>query len=181
VAAVFAIQPFTGGVSARLVSVEESYPSGSMCEWADDPQGSRPTRLPRFPAALSGAADSGRAPARPSGAETSLPRCSAGGQRAVVAAQNEITRAPIRTLRDTYPTYTACGAEPPDQRGLSAGQQTCGPPESLTGSEHTGQCRRAGTEADARGTERRSSSITACYIDPVNGDVYAVESDVGDG
>jgi DNA-binding beta-propeller fold protein YncE len=178
-AAVLLATPFTGGVSARLVSVEQ-YPPGATCEWGDNPSGIPPDLVASVfrersqqPFVL---AEMQRG-LQQRNLAAALQR---GGGRATPTAQVELTRAPIRTLRDTYPTYTAVAVNlQTDEVYLQD--------NNLWSTRIFGRLDNTPPDAEIlepkrilEGPETEIQFNNGLYIDPKNGDVYAVESDVGD-
>jgi hypothetical protein len=178
--AVFAWQPLADRADTRLVAVEE-LPSGAMCTWADDPSGLPPDHVvsvyrqrsqqPFVAAALRRGLD-----------ELNLFAALQGGARRAVSgtSRQEISRAPVRTLRDTYPTYTAVA--------LNLQTNEVYLQDNNLWSTRIFD-RLTNTPADApfsepkriiAGENTHIQFNNGLYVDPKNGDVYAVESDVGD-
>jgi 6-phosphogluconolactonase (cycloisomerase 2 family) len=102
------------------------------------------------------------------------------GRRAVIPALVELTRPPVRTLKDTYPTYTA----------VAVNLQT---DEVILQDNNLWSARifnrlddtpaAAALKEPKRIIEGPDTDIqfnNGLYIDPQNGDIYSVESDVGD-
>jgi DNA-binding beta-propeller fold protein YncE len=101
-----------------------------------------------------------------------------GGTRAV--PQAELTRIPVRTLRDTYPTYTAVAVNlQTDEVYLQ--DNNLWSARIFNRLDNTPETVDVQTPKRVlEGPETEIQFNNGLYIDPKNGDVYAVESDVGD-
>jgi len=159
----WAAVPVTG--TAQLVSVQ-SFPEGAACTWEN------PSTVPLF-ASLE--------PSLFVAAMQQQQQQAAGGRRAPLSAITEITRPlEVRTIADTYPTYTAVGVNLlTDEVVLQ---------DNNLWSTRVFN-RLDNTPANARFTEPKrviSGENTfiqfnnGLYVDPENGDIYSVESDTGD-
>jgi DNA-binding beta-propeller fold protein YncE len=176
--AFLALKPFTNSVSARLVSVEE-FPSGAMCEWGVNPAGVTPDLV------ASVFREQSQQPLLVAQLQQGLEQrnlfaaMQRGGGRAMTAAV-ELTRSPIRTLRDTYPTYTAVALNLQTNEvylqdnnlwSTRIFDRLANTPDGVDVLE---------PKRVLQGPETHIQFNNGLYIDPKNGDVYAVESDVGD-
>lgn len=182
--AVFAIWPFTDNSSARLVSVEEM-PDGAMCAW--EPNGGG---IPSYAAVTSDQMVSlARERSRQAGLmeafrqglqQRNLAFAMQQGRRAVIPALAEIMRAPVRTLQDTYPTYTAVAVnfltdEVVLQDNNLWSTRFFNRMDNTPAGVEFQQPRRV-----IQGPDTEIQFNNGLYIDQQNGDVYSVESDVGD-
>ena len=159
----WAAVPVTG--TAQLVSVQ-TFPEGAACTWEN------PSSVPLL-ASLE--------PSLFVAAMQQQQQQGGGGRRAPLQAVTEITRPlEVRTIADTYPTYTAVGVNLlTDEVVLQ---------DNNLWSTRVFN-RLDNTPANARFTEPKrviqgeSTFIqfnNGVYIDPQNGDIYSVESDTGD-
>jgi DNA-binding beta-propeller fold protein YncE len=177
-AALFLPRPFTDDVSARLVSVEE-FPTGAMCEWIQNPAGVTPDLV------ASAHRQQSQQPFLLAQVQQGLEQrnlfaaLQRGGARSI-PAQVELTRSPIRTLRDTYPTYTAVAVNLQTNEvylqdnnlwSTRIFDRLANTPDHVDVQE---------PKRILQGSNTHIQFNNGLYIDPKNGDVYAVESDVGD-
>jgi 6-phosphogluconolactonase (cycloisomerase 2 family) len=159
----WAAVPVTG--TAQLVSVQ-TFPEGVACTWEN------PSTVPLY-ASLE--------PSLFVAAMQQQQQQGGGGRRAPLQAVTEITRKlEVRTIADTYPTYTAVGVNLlTDEVVLQ---------DNNLWSTRVFN-RLDNTPANARFTEPKRviqgentfiQFNNGVYIDPQNGDIYSVESDTGD-
>lgn len=183
-ATVFAIWPFTDDTSARLVSVQ-ALPEGSVCAWEPDGAG--------IPSDLGVTPDQMVSLARERSQQASLFAALrqglqqrilfAAAQRessAVIPALVEISRAPVRTLRDTYPQYTAVAVNLQTDEvilqdiNLWSARIFNRLDDTPAGAEFL-QPKRI-----IQGEDTHIQFNNGLYVDPQNGDIYSVEADTGD-
>jgi 6-phosphogluconolactonase (cycloisomerase 2 family) len=177
---VVALRPFTASVSARLVSVQH-LPEGSLCEWEQGPRGILPD-LPMAPLQQARLQQARFFTELQQGLQQRTLFAPLQQRRSGVVPDPliELARSPVRTLRDTYATYTAIALNfQTDEVILQdnnlwatrifnrlddtpAGAESLKPKREISGPE----------------TELQINN--GLYVDPENGDMYSVESDVGD-
>lgn len=175
----FVLRPFTGGVSARLVSVEE-LPEGAMCDWGQNPAGITPDLVASVYRQRSQQPFVAAELQRGLQQRNLFAALQRGGGRPIPSARTELARSPIRTLRDTYPTYTAVALnlqtnEVYLQDNNLWSTRIFGRLDNTPAGVDVQQPKRV-----LQGPETEIQFNNGLYIDPKNGDVYAVESDVGD-
>lgn len=178
-AALVVWHPFTNSVDARLVSVEE-LPSGAMCDWADDPGGVFPDQVASVYRERSQQQFMATALRQGLDGRNLFAALQGGRARAVAVPLREISRMPVRTLRDTWPTYTAVAVNLQTNEVYLQDNNLWSTRifDRLTDTPDTVEF--AKPKRVLEGPETDIQFNNGLYIDPKNGDVYAVESDVGD-
>jgi 6-phosphogluconolactonase (cycloisomerase 2 family) len=185
--AVFAIWPFTDDTSARLVSVQ-TLPEGSVCAWEPDGAG--------IPADLRVTPDQMVSLARE---RSQQPRLIAAlqqglGQRNLFAALQrggrgaairipalvEVARPPLRTLMDTYPAYTAIAVNLQTDEVVLQDNNLWSARIFNRLDDTPAAAALKEPKRILQGPETELQFNNGLYIDPQNGDIYSVESDVGD-
>lgn len=175
--AVTAFKPFTASISARLMSVQR-VPAGALCEWAQpSPELAGDTALTyRDRLQQDGFAAGLQQGLRQRNLFYALQR----GRSAIPDPRVSLARAPIRILRDTFATYTAVAVNlQTDEVALQD--------NNLWATRIFDRTATTPPDADLLKPKREIAGHdteiqfnNGLYIDPENGDIYSVESDVGD-
>ncbi len=177
--AVFAGWPFSASTSARLVSVQP-LPDGSVCEWQQGAGGTPPDAVL---ALLHGEQQR----------EALFTNWQQGlQQRNLFAAMQrgrggaipdpliELSRSPLSTLRDTYPTYTAVAVNLQTDEVILQDNNLWGTRIFNRLDDTPPDAEFLEPKRIISGPETHIQFNNGLYLDQANGDMYSVESDVGD-
>ena len=175
---VLANWPFSASTSARLVSVQP-LPDGSVCEWQ---QGGMTTPS----AVLASVHGEQRREAFFTEWQQGLQQrnlfaaMQRGGGGPIPEPLVELSRAPLSTLRDTYPTYTAVVVNLLTDEVVLMDNNLW----SVRVFNRLGDTPPGAESLEPKriiaGSESHIQFNNGLYLDQANGDMYSVESDVGD-
>ncbi len=170
--------------SARLVSVQQ-LPDNDACTW-DDPANVDPDAGVNSPeektlfAALQGDPSAALMAAARGQRENAVPHAEE-EERQAAEARAHGARTPVRTIRDTAPTYSAVAVDANSNEVILQDNNlweyqvfdrlspTPAGPNDITQPKRT-----------VRGDKTLIQFNNGLYVDPANGDIFSVESDTGD-
>jgi len=175
--AVVAMSPFTASISARLVSVQR-VPDSALCEWvpgrAEGPGDARPIDRERLQqnGVLAGLQQGLQ--------QRNLAYALQRGRSVIPDPRMELARSPIRTLRDTFATYTAVAVNVQTDEVILQDNNLWATRifDRTANTPPDAELLKPKREISGAATEIQFNN--GLYIDPENGDIYSVESDVGD-
>ena len=185
--ALFCVWLLPDNTSARLVSIQESLDAG-MCAW--EPGAVGISAGLGVPAVSNQMVSLARERSQQAGIFAALKRgvqqrnlfaaVQQGGSGSLIPAFVELARPPVRTLQDTYPTFTAVGVNLKTDEVILQDNNLWSARiyDRLDDTPATAQFLEP--KRIVSGPDTHLQFNNGLYIDQANGDMYSVESDVGD-